>query len=89
MVIGIANTQKVTVTLPKATVEAVRELVEAGKADSVSGFVLHAVRTSLEDITGWGPMLAKALEETGGPMTAEERVWADEVLGRSGTQGAA
>ena len=26
-------------------------------------------------------MLAQALEETGGPLTAEEREWADRILG--------
>ena len=81
MVIGMAIMQKVTVTLPTATVEAIRELIAVGKADSVSGFVQHAVRVSLDDITGWGAMLAQALQETGGPLTDEERGWASKVLG--------
>ncbi|MFT4009516.1 MAG: hypothetical protein QM655_05675 [Nocardioidaceae bacterium] len=85
----MANTQKVTITLPLESVEAIRGLVAEGKADSISGFVQHAVRTSLDDVTGWGALLAKALEETGGPMTAVERAWADQVLGHSDSQGAA
>lgn len=89
MVVGMAKTRKVTITLPAHAVDAIRELVAEGKADSVSGFVQHAVKTSLDDVAGWGAMLAQALDETGGPMTPEERAWADEVLGRSGTQGAA
>lgn len=89
MVIGMATTRKVTITLPTQAVDAIRELVSEGKADSVSGFVQHAVKTSLDDVAGWGAVLAQALEETGGPMTPEERAWADEVLGRSGTEGAA
>lgn len=89
MVIGMATTRKVTITLPANAVDAIRELVAEGKADSVSGFVQHAVKTSLDDVAGWGAVLAQALEETGGPMTPEERAWADEVLGRSGTEGAA
>lgn len=80
MVIGMANTQKVTVTLPVDAVEAIRRLVEDGTADSVSGFVQHAVRVSLDDVAGWGAMLAEALRETGGEMTPAERAWADEVL---------
>ncbi|WP_109508376.1 toxin-antitoxin system antitoxin subunit [Nocardioides speluncae] len=81
----MAQMRKVTVTLPEAHVEAIRELVADGTADSVSGFVQHAVQVSLDDVTGWGEMLAQALEETGGPITPEERAWADKALGRSGT----
>ena len=43
MVVGMANTEKVTVTLPVGMVEAIRGLVADGKAASVSGFVQHAV----------------------------------------------
>jgi len=89
MVIGMASTQKVTVTLPVRSVEAIRSLVAAGKADSVSGFVQHAVDVSLDDVAGWGAMLAQALADTGGAMTPEERDWADEVLGRSEPSGSA
>lgn len=38
MVCGMADTRKVTVTLPVAMLDAVRRLVEAGQAPSVSGF---------------------------------------------------
>lgn len=68
-------------TLPVESVRAIRELVADGKADSVSGFVQHAVQVSLDDVAGWGAMLAQALEDTGGPLTAEERAWAGRVLG--------
>ena len=81
MVIGMATMQKVTVTLPTDAVEAIRDLVGSGKADSVSGFVQHAVQVSLDDIKGWGAMLAQALRETGGDLTPEERTWASDVLG--------
>jgi Arc/MetJ-type ribon-helix-helix transcriptional regulator len=89
MVIGMASTQKVTVTLPVRSVEAIRSLVASGKAESMSGFVQHAVQVSLDDVAGWGAMLAQALAETGGAMTPEEREWADEVLGRSEPSGSA
>lgn len=81
MVSGMASTQKVTVTLSIEAVAAIRDLVSAGKADSISGFVQHAVHGALDDVTGWGAMLASALEETGGAMTSEERAWADQILG--------
>jgi Arc/MetJ-type ribon-helix-helix transcriptional regulator len=80
MVIGMA-TKKVTVTLPEEQVLQVKALVEAGRASSVSGFVQHAVGVALDDMAGWASMLATALEETGGPLTDDEREWADAVLG--------
>ena len=79
MATGMA-TIKVTITLDDEQLAAVRELVESGKADSVSGFVKHAVSVSLADVAGWGAMLGLALEQTGGPLSADERAWADSVL---------
>lgn len=80
MVTGMA-TRKVTITVDEADLDRVRELVEAGKAPSVSGFVQHAVGVALDDVSGWGALLARALHETGGPLTSEEKAWADELLG--------
>jgi Arc/MetJ-type ribon-helix-helix transcriptional regulator len=74
-------TKKITITLDEAQLGRVRELVEAGKASSVSGFVQHAVGVSLDDIAGWGALLAQALRDTGGPLSHDEKVWADEMLG--------
>ncbi|CAN5888172.1 hypothetical protein BH23ACT10_BH23ACT10_04510 [soil metagenome] len=77
-------TKKITVTLPVEQVAQIKALVESGHAPSVSGFVQHAVGVSLDDIAGWGAMLAQALEETGGPPSPDERAWADGVLGTGG-----
>jgi Arc/MetJ-type ribon-helix-helix transcriptional regulator len=74
-------TRKVTVTLEEDQLARIRALVAAGKAATVSGFVQHAVGVALDDVAGWGAMLAEALTKTGGALTAEERAWADEVLG--------
>jgi Arc/MetJ-type ribon-helix-helix transcriptional regulator len=71
----------VTVTLEEEQLARIRRLVSEGKAASVSGFVQHAVGVALDDVAGWGAMLADALATTGGDPTAEERAWADEVLG--------
>jgi Arc/MetJ-type ribon-helix-helix transcriptional regulator len=79
MVIGMATT-KVTITLDDEQIDEVRRLVAAGRAPSVSGFVQHAVRTALHDAAGWQEMLHDALERTGGPVTPEERAWADALL---------
>ena len=73
--------KKITVTLDDEQVEKIRTLVSSGRAASVSGFVQHAVGVALDDVAGWGAMLAQALAETGGAMSAEERAWADQALG--------
>lgn len=80
MVSGMA-TRKVTVTLDEVQLEQIRELVRTGRAASVSGFVQHAVAIAIDDVAGFEAMLAEALEQTGGPLTDEERAWADEMLG--------
>ena len=80
MVTGMAS-KKVTITLDETQLERIRALVEAGTAASVSGFVQHAVSVALDDVAGWGALLAEALQETGGALSEGERTWADEVLG--------
>ena len=74
-------TRKVTVTLDEDQLARIRSLVDSGAAASVSGFVQHAVGVALDDVAGWGAMLAEALAQTGGDLTAEERAWADRILG--------
>jgi Arc/MetJ-type ribon-helix-helix transcriptional regulator len=83
MVVGMA-TRKVTITLEQDQVERIRALVEAGTALSMSGFVQHAVGVALDDVAGWGAMLADALADTGGELSRQEKQWADEVLGVKG-----
>ncbi len=85
MVTGMAS-KKLTITLDEVQLERVRALVRAGSAPSVSGFVQHAVSVALDDVAGWGALLAEALRETGGPLSAGERAWADDVLGVSEPQ---
>jgi Arc/MetJ-type ribon-helix-helix transcriptional regulator len=80
MVTGMAS-KKVTITLDEDQLGRIRALVEAGTAPSVSGFVQHAVGVALDDVAGWGALLAEALRETGGALSGGERAWADEMLG--------
>lgn len=80
MVTGMA-TKKVTVTLDETQLARIQMLVRGGSAASVSGFVQHAVTVALDDVAGWGAMLAEALRETGGPLSDDERAWADGVMG--------
>jgi len=77
-------TRKVTITLDQEQLERIRALVEAGGATSVSGFVQHAVGVALDDVAGWGAMLADALADSGGELSRQEKVWADQVLGIKG-----
>jgi Arc/MetJ-type ribon-helix-helix transcriptional regulator len=79
MVLGMATT-KVTITLDEADVQRVREVVAAGKAANVSGFVQRAVKVAFDAEAELGAMLAGALEQTGGPLTGDERAWADAVI---------
>ncbi len=80
MVDGTA-TRKITVTVEERQLDQMRALVASGTAASVSGFVQHAVGLALDDVAGWGALLAEALRATGGSLTDEERAWADGVLG--------
>ena len=70
-----------TVALEPGQLAAIRDLVKAGKANSVSHFMRHAVSASLTDMADWETMLRVALEQTGGRLTVEERAWADSILG--------
>ncbi len=88
MVNGMA-TKKVTVTLDEGQLDRIRALVGAGSAASVSQFVQHAVAVALDDVAGWGALLAEALRETGGALSDEERAWADGILNRSRATGSA
>jgi Arc/MetJ-type ribon-helix-helix transcriptional regulator len=80
MVVGMA-TRKVTITLDEAQLDQIRALVQAKTVASVSGFVQHAVSVALDDVAGWGAMLAEALRQTGGMLSDDERAWADDILG--------
>jgi len=73
--------KKVTITLDEAQLDRIRALVYAGTAPTVSGFIQHAVAVALDDVAGWGALLAEALRETGGGLSDDERTWADEILG--------
>ena len=86
MVAGMA-TKKLTITLEEQDLDRIRALVAEGKASTISGFVQHAIGIALQDAAGWGIMLADALAQTGGPLSKEERQWADRVLDASARAG--
>jgi Arc/MetJ-type ribon-helix-helix transcriptional regulator len=80
MVMSMAMTQKVTVTLPLDQIAAVRALVAEGQVESISGFVTSAVSLALDDRLAFEDLVEAGLQKTGGPMTDAERQWADDIL---------
>ena len=72
---------KVTVTLDRDLLAKVRRAVDEGSAASVSAYVERAVAQWMLEETTTDAFLDEMLEESGGPMTDEERAWADRVLG--------
>ena len=87
MVTGMA-TVKITVTLPEQQLQRIRALVAEHKAPSVSGFVQRAVELAVDETLAWAGLLSQALTETGGPLTDDERAWADSVLASTGSDNA-
>jgi len=85
MVFGMA-TRKITITVGVDQLEQIRALVAAGQTPNISAFVQHAVKLALFDAAGWKEMLEQALQQTGGPLTAKERAWADKLLSAPQTQ---
>ena len=71
---------KIAASLPAELVAAARQAVHSGRAASVSGYVEAALAAHManDSLDEW---IAQLLEESGGPMTDEERAWADSVLG--------
>ncbi|MBA3741878.1 ribbon-helix-helix domain-containing protein [Sporichthya sp.] len=76
----MTKAQKVTVTLRAEQLAEIRDLVDRGQAPNVAEFVQHAIKLALAEDAAWGSMIAQALLENGGPITPEERAWAQAVL---------
>ena len=72
--------EKIAVTLPRPLVANARRAVKQGRAESVSAYVASAMaeKAKLDDLKG---LLDEMLQETGGPMTSEERREAEAMVG--------
>ena len=79
MVAGMATT-KITITLPDAQLEEIRQRVAAHESPSISGLVQRAVQRYLENDAEFEAHVDKALMETGGPISPKERAWARKML---------
>jgi Arc/MetJ-type ribon-helix-helix transcriptional regulator len=80
MVNGMANTTKITITLPDRQLEEIRKRVAARDSPNVSRFIQQAVQKSLENSAEFHAMVEEALRETGGPLKPSERAWAKGML---------
>ena len=68
----MANTVKVTVTMPRSMLEGIRRLVADGRAESVSAFVTAASSAALEVSATRADTLAGMLAEADGELSASE-----------------
>ena len=73
------TTAKIAVSLPEEVLRRAQRAVRRGRAPSMSAYVAEALeqRSKLDDLE---ELLDEMLEETGGPLTAKERQFADRVL---------
>jgi hypothetical protein len=78
MMIGM-TAKKIAITVPEKTLAAARRAVKSGKAANLSAYFSRAVekQTMNDDLE---TMLDEWAEETGGPLTAAEKAWADAAL---------
>jgi hypothetical protein len=73
-------TAKLAISLPAPLAERARRAVRRGEAASLSAYVAKALEQKVRN-DDLAAMLDEMLAETGGPMTAAERQWADRELG--------
>ena len=71
---------RLAVTVDSDTVDQVKAMVAQGGASSVSAYVEHSVRCQLAADADFDVLLATMLNETGGPLTSDERAAARRVL---------
>ena len=71
---------KIAISLPEDTVARVRQAVRSGRAASASAYIAEAIRERVtrDDLAD---MLSGMLQETGGPLSAQERRHIDRELG--------
>lgn len=80
MISMTATKSRLTITADADIVDQVKTLVAQGGASSVSAYVEHSVRCQLAADADFDLLLATMLDETGGPLTSDERAAARRVL---------
>jgi Arc/MetJ-type ribon-helix-helix transcriptional regulator len=76
MVVGMAATTKITVTMPNELLAEIRSRVSVKATPSISGFIQQAVKKSLENEAALRAFIEDSLASSGGPLTAQEKAWA-------------
>ena len=71
---------KIAISLREDLVARIRARVERGDAESVSGYIQHAIEDQMRAEVEFDEMIAESLEESGGPPTDEELAWAARVF---------
>lgn len=72
---------RITITVDPEVLALVRSAVEAGTASSVSAFFEWAALDAIDADAAYVRTLDEILDETGGPITAEEREESERRLG--------
>ena len=79
--IGMTATKsRLTITVDADIADQVKALIAQGGAPNVSAYVEHAVKCQLAADADFDVLLATMLDETGGPLTPDERAAARRVL---------
>ncbi len=80
MISMTATKSRLTITVDADIADQVKALVAQGGAPSVSAYVEHAMKCQLAADADFDVLLATMLDETGGPLTPDERAAARRVL---------
>jgi len=70
---------KFTVTLTDDQLRDIQHVTNSRRKERVSVFIQQAIKRQVENAVAYRRMLQEALEQTGGPLTDEERGWADAI----------
>jgi hypothetical protein len=81
MITGMTPKAKIAISIRQDLLDEIQGSVERGTSPSVSAYIEKAIESRLRYKAEFLQMMDDALEETGGPATAEERAWAERALG--------
>jgi Arc/MetJ-type ribon-helix-helix transcriptional regulator len=78
MIAGM-TAKKIAISVPEKTLAGARRAVKSGKATSLSAYISRAIeqKNMSDDLDS---LLDEMLRETGGPLTPDEKAWADAAL---------
>ena len=78
MMLGMTM-EKIAITVPRELLQKARSASKRART-SLSAYIARSLEMRVQD-EDLQTMLDEMLAETGGPLTAKERRWADEALG--------